>query len=115
MPSDLATGRTEEIEEERRLLYVAMTRARRQLNLLVPQRFYVTQQRALGERHLYGGLSRFIPPALLHRFETIGGEPQLTPASLAGVSTPALAPRIDLATRLRGAWSSDLPPHAPDA
>ena len=43
IPSDLATGTTDEIEEERRLLYVAMTRAKDQLDLIVPQRFYTHQ------------------------------------------------------------------------
>jgi DNA helicase II / ATP-dependent DNA helicase PcrA len=36
IPSDMATGSTEEIEEERRLLYVAMTRAKNELDLIVP-------------------------------------------------------------------------------
>src|SRR5262249_21977047 len=40
VPSDLAVGSTPEIEEERRLLYVAMTRAKDHLHLIVPQRFY---------------------------------------------------------------------------
>src|SRR5271163_3529558 len=44
IPSDLATGSSGEIEEERRLLYVAMTRARDELTLIVPQRFYVHGQ-----------------------------------------------------------------------
>ena len=44
IPSDLAAGTSEEIEEERRLLYVAMTRAKDELDLIVPQRFYVHQQ-----------------------------------------------------------------------
>ena len=64
IPSDMATGNAAEIEEERRLLYVAMTRARQHLHLMVPQRFYVTQQAERGDRHLYGSLTRFIPPAL---------------------------------------------------
>ena len=46
LPSDLATGSTPEIEEERRLLYVAMTRAKDQLHLMVPQRFYTHGQRS---------------------------------------------------------------------
>ncbi|MGB8177764.1 MAG: ATP-dependent helicase, partial [Pseudolabrys sp.] len=45
IPSDLGVGTSEEIEEERRLLYVAMTRAKDQLHLLVPQRFYIHAQR----------------------------------------------------------------------
>ena len=36
IPSDMATGDDDEIEEERRLLYVAMTRARDALHRLVP-------------------------------------------------------------------------------
>lgn len=44
MPPDLGAGTTEELEEERRLLYVAMTRARDDLHLLVPQRFFVHGQ-----------------------------------------------------------------------
>ncbi len=71
IPSDMATGRSAEIEEERRLLYVAMTRARRHLHLLVPQRFYVTQQRAYGDRHVYGALTRFVSPAVAACFERV--------------------------------------------
>ena len=69
MPADLATGRASEIEEERRLLYVAMTRARDELQLWAPQRMHVTAQHALGDRHVTTGLSRFIPPALLAHFD----------------------------------------------
>ena len=53
IPSDLATGTTEEIEEERRLLYVAMTRAKDHLHLIVPQRFYSHQQQNRGSHHMY--------------------------------------------------------------
>ena len=52
IPSDMSTGTAEEIEEERRLLYVAMTRARERLQLVVPQRFYVHQQTGMGDRHV---------------------------------------------------------------
>ena len=104
IPSDMATGVAAEIEEERRLLYVAMTRARQHLHLLVPQRFYVTQQASHGDRHLYGSLTRFIPPALMPCFDSAGpndnGEPEdgLAPAPLAAVA-------IDLTARVRSAWS----------
>ncbi|MGA8649787.1 MAG: ATP-dependent helicase, partial [Xanthobacteraceae bacterium] len=69
LPSDLSTGTKAEIEEERRLLYVAMTRAKDHLHLIVPQRFFVHGQRSNGDRHLYASRTRFIPEALLDKFE----------------------------------------------
>src|SRR5512135_1829770 len=60
MPSDLAVGSSSEIEEERRLLYVAMTRAKEHLQIVVPQRFFVSQQSQFGDRHVYAGRTRFI-------------------------------------------------------
>src|SRR5438094_5428589 len=70
IPSDMSTGTAEEIEEERRLLYVAMTRAKEELHLTVPQRFYMNQQAARGDRHVYALRSRFIPDELTALFET---------------------------------------------
>jgi len=69
IPSDMSTGNQDDIEEERRLLYVAMTRAREQLQLIVPNRFFVKQQAALGDRHMYAARTRFITPAMLKHFE----------------------------------------------
>src|SRR5262249_29530650 len=69
IPSDLATGTLVEIEEERRLLYVAMTRAKNDLHLVVPQRFFTHGQRAEGDRHVYASRTRFIPDDLLFRFD----------------------------------------------
>jgi DNA helicase-2/ATP-dependent DNA helicase PcrA len=69
LPSDLATGTPEEIEEERRLLYVAMTRAKEQLDIIVPQRFYTQFQEKGGDRHLYAARTRFLPDRILSVFE----------------------------------------------
>ena len=60
----MATGSTPEIEEERRLLYVAMTRAKDHLHLIIPQRFYAHQQRSSGDRHMYAVRTQFIPDAI---------------------------------------------------
>ena len=68
IPSDRATGTPEEIEEERRLLYVAMTRAKDELDFIVPQRFFTHQQAKLGDRHVYASRSRFIPDSILSSF-----------------------------------------------
>jgi DNA helicase-2/ATP-dependent DNA helicase PcrA len=69
IPSDMATGSLEEIEEERRLLYVAMTRAREHLQLVVPNKFFIKQQAQMGDRHVYAQRTRFISPAMLRHFE----------------------------------------------
>jgi len=57
MPSDLGAGTSAELEEERRLLYVAMTRAKDDLHLVVPQRFFVHGQHSKGDRHVYASRS----------------------------------------------------------
>jgi DNA helicase-2/ATP-dependent DNA helicase PcrA len=100
IPSDLATGTTEEIEEERRLLYVAMTRAKDRLDLVVPQRFYVHQQQRGGDRHLYAARTRFIPDPLLPLFEKRSWSPRAD----AGGAPARPAVRIDLGARMRGMW-----------
>jgi len=97
IPSDMATGTMAEVEEERRLLYVAMTRAKRHLALVVPQRFYVTQQRQYGDRHLYGSLSRFVPPGLRVLFEAVSPNAD-APCE---VALPAALPTIDVLARVR--------------
>ena len=103
IPSEMATGNAAEIEEERRLLYVAMTRARQHLHLLVPQRFYVTQQAEFGDRHLYGALTRFIPPALSACFEPLCAERH--GAADDDLFAAATAAPIDVAARVRSLWS----------
>jgi len=99
MPADMAVGSAAEIEEERRLLYVAITRARDHLDLLVPQRFYVTQQRTWGDRHLYATRTRFIPAAITHLFDETGPPPAPAAAALP-LGDTALA----LGDVLRAAW-----------
>jgi DNA helicase-2/ATP-dependent DNA helicase PcrA len=101
IPSDLGTGSTHELEEERRLLYVAMTRARDQLHLVLPQRFFVTQQTKHGDRHLYAQRSRFITRAMLPLYDDI-----LWPA-LKPLDLERLTPKtnVDLRAQMRGMWA----------
>lgn len=101
MPSDLGTGSSHELEEERRLLYVAMTRAKDQLTLGLPLRFYVTQQTRNGDRHVYAMRTRFIPREILHHFESV----HWSPLQHGGAAQrPAPAP-IDVAASMRQMWS----------
>lgn len=103
IPSDMSTGRSEDIEEERRLLYVAMTRAKDELHLMLPQKFYVHQQARGGDRHLFASRTRFIPPPLVQHFERVswpgrrlGGGPAHAPAGAV----------VDLKARVGGAWKA---------
>ena len=101
IPSDLATGSEPEIDEERRLLYVAMTRAKDHLELLLPQRFHVAGQAGGGDRHVYANRTRFIPNRLLSCFASRSWPPVV----LEPTQAVAVAQRtVDLASRMRGMW-----------
>jgi DNA helicase II / ATP-dependent DNA helicase PcrA len=100
MPSDLGAGTSAELEEERRLLYVAMTRAKDDLHLVIPQRFFTHGQRSQGDRHVYAARSRFIPDRLLGLFERTTW-PKM--ASAAARSSNQ-APKIDVGARMRNMW-----------
>jgi DNA helicase-2/ATP-dependent DNA helicase PcrA len=103
IPSDLATGTPAEIEEERRLLYVAMTRAKNFLAVVHPLRFFIRQQHRLGDRHVFTPRTRFIPDAVAEKFA------RFVPPEAAGPDAPRPAPgapRIDVAARLRATWAT---------
>jgi DNA helicase-2/ATP-dependent DNA helicase PcrA len=100
IPSDLGTGSTPELEEERRLLYVAMTRAKDNLHLVVPHRFFTHGQNAYGDRHVYASRTRFIPAALLPRFEST----TWPPAEAAGRRSERPRVQIDVGARMRAMW-----------
>jgi DNA helicase-2/ATP-dependent DNA helicase PcrA len=101
IPSDLGTGTSAEIEEERRLLYVAMTRAKDDLHLIVPQRFFTHGQNAQGDRHVYASRTRFIPDGLLSLFERTAW-PMAAPGSTARPVSEGV--RVDVGARMRGMW-----------
>ena len=101
IPSDLATGTSAEIEEERRLLYVAMTRARETLEMITPRRFYVHGQPRNGDRHVLAARTRFLPASTLAHFAQASWPP---PA--AEPDAPRRdGPRIDLKARMRAMWA----------
>src|SRR5262249_21655319 len=101
IPSDLGTGTTAEIEEERRLLYVAMTRARDQLHLMVPQRFFTPGQRSLGDRHVHAPRTRFIRNGITRHFQSRYW-PERKGAS--GAARVARTP-VDVKAKMRNMWS----------
>jgi len=88
-PSEFSTGSPALIEEERRLLYVAMTRAKRDLDLIAPLKYYVTQQSRMGDRHVYGAKSRFLTKAVMSCLqERVWDE----------------KPPVEVASKLRAMW-----------
>jgi DNA helicase-2/ATP-dependent DNA helicase PcrA len=99
-PSEFAAGKPELVEEERRLLYVAMTRARNELHLCAPQRYQVTQQAKDGDAHVYGAKSRFMTDKVLACFE------RTTYRSLRGVESlnTEAAATVDVVAQLKEMW-----------
>jgi len=98
-PSEFATGRADLVEEERRLLYVAMTRAKSELHLLAPLKYYIASQSRMGDRHVYGAKSRFMTRAVLACMEPVAhGDPLEAQEVLAGKS------QVDVAGTLRKMW-----------
>lgn len=100
IPACLGAGEKDDIEEERRLLYVAMTRAKDALHLVLPQRFYVHNQVGRGDRHLYALRTRFISDRTARLFECAAWPAAGNAAG--GGARPDI--RVDLKSRMRGMW-----------
>lgn len=100
-PSEFSTGRSDQIEEERRLLYVAMTRAKHDLHLIAPLKYYVANQPKNGDRHVYGARSRFLTKAVMAKFHLITWPEACTQPD---APAPATA-RVHVAGKLRDLWS----------
>ena len=99
-PSDMATGSVEELEEERRLLYVACTRARTILEVSWPLRYHHNRQHPT-DAHSWSQRSRFLTTELrrLMREETTTGaeatEPTPDRAPMHGVATTEVDRLLD--------------------
>jgi DNA helicase-2/ATP-dependent DNA helicase PcrA len=101
IPSDMAASSANQIEEERRLLYVAMTRARDHLHLIQPMRLFRSHQRRYGDSHVLTMRSRFIPDDILNVFE------RRAHGRAVDDSASAIQPsvRVDVAARMRQMWN----------
>jgi DNA helicase II / ATP-dependent DNA helicase PcrA len=70
-PADMSLGTDAGIAEERRLFYVALTRARRRLHVYVPSRYY-HRPSARDDAHGMGQASRFLSDAVRDLFSVTG-------------------------------------------
>lgn len=90
IPSDMAVGDDAGIEEERRLFYVALTRARDALYIYFPLRYY-HRNKGLSDAHGYAQLSRFITPDVRATVDEYTS-PRPDPGDAPGSSTPPVSP-----------------------
>jgi len=100
IPSDMAVSDEAGVEEERRLLYVAMTRAKDWLYVYVPLRYYHAMRRR-GDAHSYAQRSRYLTEDVVAHFETrVFGEVVTDPAGVDAADSPRAHP----GERLRKLW-----------
>ena len=98
-PSSRALGDDDELEEERRLMYVAMTRARNELAIVYPLNAYATQR---GSEYSIDQLSRFLDRGVReHMQRVVLGPPAPDPAE----AQPTQQPLLDLRALLRGRFA----------
>ena len=102
-PSEFSTGKAELIEEERRLLYVAMTRAQNDLLLVVPLKFHLTHQSRHGDAHVYGGRSRFMTEKVLKMLDPMTFHSAALGSS-ESLADSGAAVSVDVGSRLREMW-----------
>lgn len=102
LPSDMATGDPEQLEEELRLTYVALTRARDYLYVTWPLRYYHKKHR-YGDAYSYAQLCRFIDhprvKEMFDQFAVAGATHQIQD------SPTQLGRRLDIASSARDMWS----------
>jgi DNA helicase-2/ATP-dependent DNA helicase PcrA len=99
IPSDLATKSPEEIDEERRLFYVALTRAKDWLYVMHPLRYFFASRGPATDRYGYAQLTRFMTPSVEAFFQRCAAEQLAVNADNVEQAGPEVRPDIRRQTR----------------
>jgi len=98
-PSSRAVEDPDELEEERRLMYVALTRAKDELAVIYPMQVYGSRR---GAEYSFDQLSRFLDRGVRGTMQrVVVEEPGEAPATLVSA-----APEIDLRALMRGRFGA---------
>ena len=98
LPSDMSTGSKREIEEELRLTYVAMTRARDFLYVTWPLRYYHSWH-SFTDRHSYAQRCRFITPDVEASMDLLSSSHEAEEED-----EPVEGNGADISARIRSMW-----------
>ena len=102
-PSEFSTGKAELIEEERRLFYVALTRAQNDIVLMAPLKFHLTNQSRQGDAHVYGGRSRFLTEKVLQKLDPVTFHGSSN-GSADNLRNDAESSTLDVSARMKEMW-----------
>ena len=99
-PTESVPGKPDLIEEERRLLYVAMTRARLELHLCAPQKYTAISRSRNGTPQVFTGTSRLMTDKVLESCERVTYRSIHRMDSLSADDTAS----VDIASFLKDMW-----------
>ena len=105
IPSDMATKDESQIEEERRLFYVALSRAKDHLYVCHPLRYYRAERPRFSDQHSYSQLTRFLTPNARAAFDwrLPDSDDVVTPQELNNIP-PAPIATVSAREKSRSMW-----------
>jgi DNA helicase-2/ATP-dependent DNA helicase PcrA len=106
IPSDMSTKDESQIEEERRLFYVALSRAKDHLYVCHPQRYYRAERPRFSDAHSFSQLTRFLTPNARAAFDwrLPDSDDVVTPQEAESQPKPHFSPGLSARDQTRAMW-----------